>query len=312
MACYNPIIAYKGQLKENGKREIIFRKANSEDSLLDSEVKLPCGKCIGCKLERAKEWTLRCIHESQLHERNCFITLTYNDENLPKDGSLNKDHFRLFMMKLRKLKSGIRFFHSGEYGSMLERPHYHALIFNFDFEDKVVMYEKNGFKIFTSKTLEDLWGKGFCTIGALTPETASYVARYCLKKMTDENSDKYYNGKQPEYSTMSRRPGIGRKWFEKFSSDVYPSDYCINNGYKLTPPKYYDKILENQNPNLFESIKGRRRFNCTKVKIEKEGDKIKIMDDNDSVRLRVKEKVKKARVLKFKRLEDYGNDVKNV
>lgn len=129
-------------------------------------------------------WAVRIVHEAQMWPQNSFITLTYRPEDLPQGGSLNVEHYQLFMKKLRARNTGhkIRFFHCGEYGEKLSRPHYHAILFNYDFPDKKVFSEKNGNTIYTSELLEDIWGKGFCTIGDVTFQSAAYVARYVMKK----------------------------------------------------------------------------------------------------------------------------------
>jgi hypothetical protein len=134
MPCYFPITAWRSKDGKNeaGKWPVVFKPTAG---YLDKELKLPCGRCIGCRLERSRQWAVRCVHEASLHEKNCFITLTYSPENLPKDGSLDVSHFQKFMKRFRKrFGPGIRFFHCGEYGESLSRPHYHACIFGFDFE----------------------------------------------------------------------------------------------------------------------------------------------------------------------------------
>lgn len=306
MVCYTPIRCYKGKLKPNGKRDIVFQLKDAESQVPDYELKLPCGKCIGCRLDKAKEWALRLMHEAEMWERNCFITLTYDDDHMPYNRSLVKRDFQLFMKRLRKLQDNIRFFHCGEYGSQLDRPHYHALLFNFDFDDKELFYERKGIKIYRSQILESLWEKGFSTIGAMNGKTAYYVARYSLKKVTGSGANEYYGDMEPEYCTMSRRPGIGRGWYDKYKKDVYPSGYCVSNGYKLTPPKYYDKLLEEEDPELLAKLKAQRAKMFSQIKIVKEEGKIKILDDNDSIRLAVKEKVKTANALKFNELENFA------
>jgi len=208
-------------------------------------VKIPCGQCIGCRLEKSRQWALRCSHEATLHQNNCFITLTYNDANLPDNNSLSLNHFQLFMKRLRKkYGSNIRFYHCGEYGDLNQRPHYHALLFNHDFNDKIHYKTSNENKYYISDSLSTLWPYGFSVVGDLTFESAAYVARYCLKKITGKSADEHYGDLKPEYATMSRRPGIGQGWFQKFKSSVYPSDFIVKDGQKMKPPKYYDRQLE--------------------------------------------------------------------
>lgn len=201
MPCYHPQIAYRSKegRNANGSWPIVF---NVKDGYIDLEVKIPCGKCIGCRLEHSRKWAIRCVHEAQMHTKNCFLTLTYNDENLPEDGSLNKRDIVLFLKKLRdKYGPNIRFFQAGEYGEVCKtcglhrtkcncekyiptigRPHHHVLLFNHSFDDMVIHSRKKGIPLYTSESLQKLWKKGFSTIGEVTFESAAYTARYCLKK----------------------------------------------------------------------------------------------------------------------------------
>lgn len=252
---------------------------------------VPCGQCIGCRLERSRQWALRCVHEASLHEHNCFITLTYNDEHLPFNRTLVKSDFQLFMKRLRKsLGFPIRFFHCGEYGETTHRPHYHAIIFGWEPDDKVLFNVVNGVRVFTSEKLEKIWGNGFITVGDVTFESAAYVARYVLKKITGDKAAAHYNGRLPEYVTMSRRPGIAFDWFQKYWSDVYPHDYVVARGYKCKPPRYYDKCLGDELPYTLETIK---RARAAMAALH--------ADDNTPERLNAKEFIKMMQISKLPR-----------
>jgi hypothetical protein len=236
------------------------------------------------------------VHESKLHEKNCFITLTYNEEHRPR--GLVKRDFQLFMKRLRKHYRGerIRFFHCGEYGDLLKRPHYHAILFGIDFDDRYPWRVCNGHTSYRSPTLEKLWTLGLSEIGNVTFESCAYVARYALKKITGSYANEHYADRltgeilPPEYVTMSRRPGIAADWYKRFKSDAYPSDFLIVRGAKVTPPKFYDRLLEKENPELYEKIKKRRRANA---RIREQ--------DNDSFRLPVKESCAEARIKLLRR-----------
>lgn len=269
-------------------------------------VEISCGQCIGCRLERSRQWAMRCVHEASLYEDNCFLTLTYKPECLPADKSLNVKHYQDFMKRLRKkyAPKKIRFFHCGEYGSKNQRPHYHAIIFNHDFTDKILFKDQDGISLYTSPSLDQLWPFGFSTIGAVTFESAAYVARYITKKVTGELAEAHYqvvdsstgeiHQLKPEYTTMSRRPGIGREWFNQFKSDIYPKDFTTLRGVKLKPPKFYDNILEQEHEEEYLKIKKQRKRNALKRK-----------DDNTYERLNTKEKVKQTQFKMLKRsLED--------
>jgi len=262
MPCYHPITAYRartGRNPENGKWPVVF---NPKEGYLDKEVVLPCGKCIGCRLERSRQWAVRCVQEASLWQKNCFITLTYNEENINRceKGSLNKRDFVLFMKKVRKqYGEGIRFFHCGEYGEKLRRPHHHACLFNHDFSDKKLYTIRDNVKLYRSEQLRKLWPYGFSTIGEVTFESAAYVARYVTKKITGEKAADHYEGRLPEYITMSRRPGIGKPWWDKYKQDVLVLDrVVIRNNLQCRPPRYYDNLYDKENHTQLERIKQKR------------------------------------------------------
>ena len=267
---------------------------------IDRPLTIPCGQCVGCRLERSRQWAVRCVHEASLHEDNCFITLTYNNESLPEDGSLNKKHFQDFMKRLRKKYKNkkIRYYHCGEYGDKNFRPHYHAIIFGLEFDDQKLFTVNNGEKLYTSEKLEKLWPFGFSTIGTVTFESAAYVARYVMKKVNGKNAKNHYERVDsntgeiyilvPEYNTMSRRPGIAAGWFDKYKDDVYPSDNIHLREKTFRPPKFYDKMYEHLMPNEMEKIKMQRMKNMQKH-----------AKDNTAERLAVKEQVKNAQLNKL-------------
>ena len=185
---------------------------------------------------------MRIVHEASLYESNLFLTLTYSDENLPADESLDVEHWKLFMKRLKKKYGGksIRFYHCGEYGDTTHRPHYHAIVFNHEFRDRQFHKQtESGSNLYTSETLDKIWGLGNCYIGDVTFESAAYCARYVMKKLTGGRADEY-GSRRPEYSTQSRRPGVGRPWLDKWKSDTYPHDYCIINRKYGPPTQYYD------------------------------------------------------------------------
>lgn len=281
VACFYPI---KGFRRADGTGIT----QNRSLGFTDQPLTISCGQCRGCRLERSRQWALRCLHEAQMHSENSFITLTYDKSNLPADGSLVPSHFTKFMYRLRaKLKpKKVRYYHIGEYGDDNNRPHYHALLFGHDFSaDRVSRGKtKQGHPIFTSETLADLWGKGRTEIGTVTAQSAGYCARYILKKVTGDLADDHYVNKQtglyiqPEYSTMSRRPGIGSKWIEKYFSDVYPSDEVIFEGYSTPPPKFYDELLERRDPQLYQRIKSQRRLNGSQHEENNTWDRLEVRE----------------------------------
>lgn len=191
-----------------------------------------------------------------MHEVSSFVTLTFSDEYLPEDYSINVRDVQLFMKRLRKAlgHSRVRFFACGEYGDAGGRPHYHLLLFGFDFPDKTLWRRTgSGELTFRSAFLEKVWPFGHCEIGAVTSQSINYVARYILKKVNGAASEDHYyrvhpiTGElckvNPEFITMSNKPGIGSSWFDRFSSDAFPSDFVVIDGVKRPVPRYYMKRL---------------------------------------------------------------------
>ena len=224
-------------------------------------LEVPCGNCIGCRIDRSRAWAIRCTHEAALHEDNMFLTLTYSDEHVPLKGSLEPRDMQQFMKNLRKrADKPIRFFQCGEYGTNTLRPHHHAIIFGYK-PDDIEFWQTTaaGHKTYISESLRSAWAsKGHILIGDATFESAGYVARYIHKKVVGDAAESHYSGRVPEYITMSRRPGIGSRWVEKFWRDVYPSDAVVINGKKFPPPRYYDKWLEENHPDVYETVKASR------------------------------------------------------
>lgn len=275
MACFRPLKGYKSP---SGKG-ITFKRSESTGQIMS----VPCGQCIGCRCARTQQWAIRLIHESQMHEQNTFVTLTYNDANLPADRSVNKRHWQLFMKKLRRSlqPKKLRFYQAGEYGSptkennFIARPHYHALIFGHQFPDLTYWKEVRGNIYYTSKILTDIWEKGFCVIGAVSPQSAAYTARYVIKKINGPSRDQVdektglkpyewltaegeLRTTLPEHSYMSRKPGIGFDFYKKYKSDIFPGDFCILDGKKKPTPDYYMALLQKDDPDLYQTIKETR------------------------------------------------------
>lgn len=213
---------------------------------------------------------------------------------------LKKKDFQDFVKRLRKRlpPRTLKYFHCGEYGERLSRPHYHALLFGYDFPDKAPFKKSaDGSQIFTSEILSGLWPSGFCTTGAITFESAAYVARYIVKKINGAGAIAHYADPEtgeiraPEYTTMSLKDGgIAGNWYKRFKSDVYPSDSVVIRGREMKPPKYYDRLLELEDPEARAAIKERRMT----AALLREG-------DSTTARLRVREKVKLAQSKQLKR-----------
>lgn len=296
MPCYHPIDAWRSKEGKNeaGKWPLVFKKEEGNPLF---PIVIPCGRCIGCRLERSKQWAIRCVHESSMYEDNSFLTLTYDNKNLiercgiydeqngkTEQYSLNKRDFVLFIKRLRKYAKSyfnkkLRYFHCGEYGTDFGRPHHHACIFGFDFPDKQRWPSKKNTRLYVSETLNKLWGYGYCIIGEVNYDSAAYVARYVTKKITGEKAVGYYDGREPEYITFSQ--GIGKSWYKMYETDVRSYDSVVmRGGLTLRPPKYYDRLYEIDNHDKLEEVKRKRKADAIKRKVSQE-------------RLLVKEKIKR-------------------
>jgi len=263
MSCYSPL---RGYCSKTGAW--VSKKPTD---CAPKKMNVRCGQCMGCRYDKAAHWAARIMHEASQYDYNLFITLTYDEDHYPQQGSLHKPHLQKFIKRLRDhLGYGrIRYYACGEYGDKDERPHYHLCAFNLQFEDQQLYSYNNGYPLFTSETLEKIWGQGFAPFGQLTYESAAYTSRYTLKKVTGAKAHDHYlrcdeygvaYWLEPEFTLMSRRPGIGSAWIDKYIDDVYPSDEIpiVGKGNMKGVPRYYDQALEKMDPDLYERVKEAR------------------------------------------------------
>jgi len=267
------------------------------------ELELPCGHCLDCKIRRSQDWATRATHEAEQHLSNCFLTLTFSDEGLALRELQHGTHpydlamgdWQRFAKRLRK-ETKFRYFQVGEYGDDEKRPHYHALIFGEDFRgDGEQWTDEKGHPAWLSRTVEKCWPYGFHELKELTPETVNYVCRYVQKKLWGEKLKSSLEridcetGEsvtvRPELASMSRRPGIGHKWWEKYGKEVFPDDFVVLKGKKVPVPRYYMTQLEKENQELHELVKEER---CKSAAGR--------VADNIPERRLVREKVTKGRV----------------
>lgn len=297
MTCYHPIPAFRT------RDGVVFSELRRHDII--GRCDIPCGQCIGCRLRRSRDWSLRIMHEASLYDSNCFVTLTYGENKVPAEGSLDYSDYQLFMKRLRKSVSPVRvrFFMCGEYGPLNLRPHYHACLFNVDFRSDRVPIGTSGAGVvfFDSPTLRELWSHGHVSVQDLNRSAAAYCARYIVGKVTGDAAEAHYQSvdadgvihrRVPEFSRCSLRPGIGSRWFNKFGSDVFPLDSVVSDGQEFQTPKYYDKLLKrrdkaDQMPDRIEYARQQRASLCAA--------------DSTPERLAVREVVERARVRNQKR-----------
>lgn len=283
--------------KNDGKRGLT---KDARKALSGRQLTVACGKCIDCRLSYAREWALRCMHEQQTSGDSIFVTLTYDDDHLPDDWNLHYKHYQLFMHKLRKrVPHAGRFFMCGEYGETNFRPHFHAILFNCDFADKVYYKTVDGVKYYTSEKLAQIWGHGFCLIGDVTLASAGYVARYNLKKITGPAAGAAYQfvtpdgvivDRRPPFSESSLRPGIGYEWFQRYHSDVFPCDYMVHAGRKFPVPRYYTKLYEALSADDAEAVKKVRRAGMKDRKHHPDFTSRRLRDKNEVALLNARQK----------------------
>lgn len=272
MSCYHPLNAVVLGTKPNGKLNIKILK-NSDFTWQDPDyeyIKIPCGHCIGCRLKYSRVWADRCMAEASYYDNNVFLTLTYDNEHLPEplEGSnvhpLVKRDLQLFMKRLRKRlpDQKIRFFACGEYGSPEKsfRPHYHLILFNCKLDDiELLVKNEREFRYYTSKIISDCWKYGFHIITKVNWSTCAYVARYVVKKQTGKGAEIYekYNF-PPEFSLMSRKPGIGKQFFEDNAIDIYYDGAFLSTeegAHRIYPNKYYDNLFDIEYPDCSVVLK---------------------------------------------------------
>ena len=258
MECLYPIEGFR---QPDGTVRLVGERSDSAVQRA-GHLEVACGRCRGCRVERSRQWAVRMMHEASTSPTACFLTLTYSDEHLPEDGSVSSREVTLFVKRMRKqLRKPLRYFACGEYGDRFGRPHYHMALFGEDFrsDGQPLPKTKTGFPQWTSPQLEQLWGKGRVAVMDVSFDSAQYVAKYVTKKVNGAQAAAHYHGRRPEFASMSKRPAIGLTWFRQFHRDVYPSDECVVEGRPGRPPRYYDKVLEKEDPELYEFVKSRRR-----------------------------------------------------
>lgn len=264
MPCYRPLAAW---FPVDGGRPV-FREPVGEDPDDYLKSPLPCGRCQGCLLRFGQDWAVRCAHEAQMHAESCFVTLTYDDAHLPREG-VSLRELQLFVKRVREHFSPrlLRFFGVGEYGTRTGRAHYHVCLFGVDWSDRVPAGKSpTGFQMWSSKTLDALWQeRGLCRSQAMTVETAAYAARYSLKKIGAARERKRQDpvtGEwftlRPEFCTMSKRPGLGSSWLERFRSDVFPAGRVVlADGREVPPPRFYMERFAESDPEAYAALRER-------------------------------------------------------
>lgn len=290
MACYHPLkVAWYGEVTTNHKKKYEFVNPDYDDYKSAVEVKdIPCGKCMGCRIEYSRQWATRCMLEAKKYKYNAFINLTYDEEHVHHttghtiEGeeidrlTLYPPDVTKFMKDLRRYfdynykEQGIKFYLCGEYGDTTGRPHYHIVAFNIHIRDLIPFYKNaEGDQIYISETIAKIWKKGQITVGEVTWQSCAYTARYVMKKRKGKDAEEIYKilGIEPEFVRMSRNPGIGRAYYEENKDNIYLTDEIfLDNGkgkvIKFKPGKYFDRLYDLESPEAMEAIKLQRKKNA--------------------------------------------------
>lgn len=290
MSCYHPYIAVPDGVWPSGKAKYKLRRSDfSPDIQLELEknegaILVPCGHCIGCRLDYSKQWANRLMMELQYHDSAYFCTLTYDDDHVPKSEyvdpetgevctslTLRKRDFQLFMKRLRRAfpNDKIRFFACGEYGSDTFRPHYHAIIFGLHLSDLTV-YKRSpqGFVYYNSDSFSDCWSVprsdpadrlGFAVVADVDWNTCAYTARYVSKKLFGKMKQFYEDhGLEEPFSLMSRKPGLAYQYYLDHPEGMLNDRFVIKNGREVKPPRYFSKLFEIDNPEESAIMKEQR------------------------------------------------------
>lgn len=242
MACENPRTVYRAS---NGG-PLYFNKPHKHAHY--DKFTIPCGTCILCREEQARQAAVRIYHEEQNHKISSFVTLSYNNKHLPEHGGLRYADLVKFWKRARKTYGKMRYYAVGEYGDESQRPHYHACIFGHAFADDRIIVETTPHLLWTSPKLEKCWGLGQVRIGALTFATAKYTASYVTKKLrskqkyvrVDEETGELIPLEQPR-AFMSRN--LAKAWWEANYNYVTAHDHVIIDGRRQKPPRAYDRWL---------------------------------------------------------------------
>ena len=333
MVCYHPLHAFKDGLTKDGNQHYKitsnkvksvsydketghwYMSSNPDEYYNSDYIDIPCGNCIGCRIDYSRQWALRCVLESYYHEATMFLTITYDDDNVPHSSyvddltgevkdvlTLNPDDFRNFMKRLRYYyktyyDKELRFYACGEYGSQTLRPHYHAIVFGLKLDDlRLVKQSGTGNNLYESPLVSKAWKKGFVLLSESNFDTCAYTARYVMKKRKGKDADEY--GKfniVPEFVRMSRNGGIGLQYYNDHKHEIYEHDEIIlADGKKFKPPHFFDKMYAEEFPEEFGKVLN-NRIECAKLS---DDTKEKLYGDK-YIRLTREEIAKKASVSKL-------------
>lgn len=295
MACFRP---HDGWLHVDGGRPL-WNFPVGDDPMDYSRTVLVCRSCPGCLADRARDISLRAVHEAKVCGASCFLTLTYDNDHLPLHGSLCRRDLELFMKRLRfRLAKPVRAYAVGEYGGRTLRPHYHLCLFGEDFwfDRRSVGQSFGGFPMWESPFLDEVWGKGFCRVNDMGVDVAGYAAKYAIKAHSDGqgraprrcDADGVWHDVERPFDSLPRGKALGVPFLDRFWSDVFPRGVVVlRGGAELPAPRAYLRVFSERDPDGFAELMERRSV---------EGFKPERFADSLPSRLAVRERVMVARV----------------
>lgn len=285
MSCNKPLLCIQQGYTDSGKPKWIpvcsFDRRKDYDKYLEyhpEAIKIPCGKCAGCRAQKTREWADRMILELDHSKKAVFLTLTYNDDHLPvkcqvttgqMEMTLQKRDLTLFFKRLRKRYADreIRYYAVGEYGKNTHRPHYHVILYGFslaDFKDIEIKGKNELGQLYykSDELAESVWKLGFCLLSDVSWNTCAYVARYVKKKNFGLVSDEFIDrSREPEYAVMSRNPGIGMYYPKEHEDFAERSVYYFgdqNGMVEVHFPRAFLRMLEECDPVMYNNLKEQR------------------------------------------------------
>ena len=256
MKCTRPFIKTYNK-NEFGKEKVVY---------------FPCGKCLACRINKKREWSLRLQHEVRVSDNATFVTLTYEDKHLPLDeNGLNcpsVSDLQYFIKKLRRRYTGsnIRYMINSEYGPETKRVHYHGIIFNLPksvYSGDII--RRNNTVSFHNIEFEHIWGLGNVEVSEAVPARCNYVCSYFVNKQVEE-------GYKPNISVMSRGYGIGKLVANSNSDRIryYNEGFMTNeHGTRVKLPRYYKNLLytEDERKAMFEQYLEDHRLDLDQVHV---------------------------------------------
>jgi len=279
MACLSPILIHHAD----------GRKTWDEKTKRFGTLRyVSCGQCRSCRFMRSRQAALRCDLEATQHKANAFIDLTYRPEDLPEGGTLVKKHLQDFIKRFRaslehyEPGKKIRYYACGEYGDLNGRPHYHVIIFGYDFPDKEYFKTSDSDnKIYRSAFLENCWHFGYSDVMDVDVQSLAYATQYIRKKITGEAADKHYNGRLPEFALMSTVPGLGAGWYYANKHWLWDEDRILMAGNPYRPPRFFEKLLEREDPLRFVQFQKQKSERLPFTQLHNVNQAEELPDDED-------------------------------